>query len=97
MRRLVKPVRESESADGESTRECSECLWESMRALHRQSEKASMHHVLGADKTSLYRSAVPRLKDWAVDRPDMQYAVRVCSKSMSSPRVTDWQRLKTCG
>ena len=34
------------------------------------------------------------LNCWAVDRPDMQYAVRVCSKSMLSQRVNDWQRLE---
>ena len=56
-----------------------------MRALYSQ---------LKADKTSLYRSAVARLNCWAVDRPDMQHAVRICSKSMSSPRVNDWQRPK---
>ena len=89
---VVTPaVRESENADGESTRECS---WESMRAPDSHSEKASTHDVLHADKTSLYRSAVARLNYWSVDRPDIQYAVRVCSKSMSNPRVNDWQRLK---
>ena len=61
-----------------STRECS---WESMRASYSQSEKALVRDVLNADKTSLYRSAVARLSCWAVDRPDMQHAVRICSKS----------------
>ena len=89
---VVKPVgRESERMHGESIRECS---WESMRALDSKSEKASMHDVLGADTTSLHRSAVARLNYWAVDRLDMQYLVRVCSKSMSNPRVNDWRRLK---
>ena len=76
---VVAPaVRESESADGESTRECS---WESMRASYSQSEKALVRDVLNADKASLHRSAVGRLSCWAVDRPDMQHAVRICSKS----------------
>ena len=57
-----------------------------MRALDSQSEEASTYDVLGADKTSLYRSAVARLNYWAVDRLDMQYAVRMCSKSMPSRR-----------
>ena len=35
-----------------------------------------------------------RLNYSAVDRPDLQYSVRVCSKSMPSPRVNDWQKLK---
>ena len=56
-----------------------------MQALASQSENASIRDTLDADKTSLYRSAVARLNYWAVDRPDVPYAVRVCSKSMSSP------------
>ena len=35
-----------------------------------QSEKATTHDVLDADKTSLDRSAVARLNYWAVCRPD---------------------------
>ena len=89
---MVTPaVRESESIDGERIRECS---WESMWAPESHSKTASMHDVLDADKISLYRSTVARLNYWSVDRPDKQCAVRVCSKSMSSPRVNDWQRLK---
>ena len=53
-----------------------------------------MHDVLDAGKTSLYRSAVARLYYGVVDRLDIQYAVIVCSKSMSSTRVNDWQGLK---
>ena len=88
---VTPAVKEDENADGESTRECS---WESMRTLDGRCEEASTHDALDADKTSLNRSAVARLTYWAVDRPDIQNAVRVCSKSMSSPRVRDWQRLK---
>ena len=81
----------AKGADGDNTRECS---WRSMRAPDGQSDKASVHGVLDADKTSLDRSAVARLHHWAVDRPDIEYAVRVCSKSTSSPRVNNWQRRK---
>ena len=79
---ITPAVGESESVDCESTRECS---WKSARALDSQSEEASTHGVVvDADKTSLCRSAVARLKYWEVGRPDMQYAVRVCSKSVST-------------
>ena len=72
---VVTPaVRESQNADGESTRECS---WESMRDPDCRSEEAPTHDVMDAEKTSLCRSAVARLNNWAVDRPDIQYAVRV--------------------
>ena len=68
-----------------------------MRALESPSEKVWMHDALDADRTSLYRCAVARLKYCAVDRPDMQYAVRVCFKSMSSPRVNDRHKTQACG
>ena len=75
-------VSPSESAKGFLVK-ARECSWESS-----QSEEAATHE-LDADETSLYRSAVARLNLWPVYRPDIQYAVRVCSKSMSSPRVND--------
>ena len=40
------------------------------------------------------RGAVASLRYWAVNKVDMQYAVRVCSKSMPGPGVNDSQRLK---
>ena len=61
------------------------------RAPDSQSEEASTHDVLDADKTKLFRSAATRLNCWAVDS---QNAVRACSKSISSPRANDWPRLK---
>ena len=65
-----------------------------MRALESPSEKVWMHEALDVDKTSFYRCTVVRLKYCAVDRTNMQYAVRVCSRSMSRPRVNDWQKRK---
>ena len=41
-----------------------------MRALDSQSEKEPTRDVLDADTTSLYRSTVARLSNWAADRPD---------------------------
>ena len=74
---VVPPaVRESENVECESIRECS---WEPLRALESQGERASMSGELHADKTSLYGSAVASVNCWAVDRPDIQYAVRACS------------------
>ena len=36
--------------------------------------------ILWQDTTSLYKSTVARLNYWAADRPDIQYAVRVCAQ-----------------
>ena len=49
-----------------------------------------MHDVLDAEKTSLYTSGVAKLNCWeVVDKPDIQHAVSVRSKSTSSLRVND--------
>ena len=45
-------------------------------------------------RMSLYRGAADRLNYWTADRPDTRYSVRVCSKSVSGPRVNNWQRLE---
>ena len=54
-----------------------------------------MHHEVGADRTSLHWSTVARLNFWAVERPDTQYAVMVCSKvhcSSGSQRLAKTMR-----
>ena len=89
---VVTPdVRESENLSHEGIPECS---WESLWTPQNQNEKASLHDEVVTDKTGLCRSTVARLNCWALDRPDMLYAVRVCSKSMASPGANSKQRLK---
>ena len=72
--------------------------WESVRTPDSQSEEASTHDALDADKTSLYRSAVAGLNCWAVDRSDTQCAVSVCApspcraqESMTGRDSNEWQ------
>ena len=57
-------------------------------------ETASLHDELDADTASLCRSAQARLRYSAVDRPDIQHAVRVHSKSLTGPGVNDWHTLQ---
>ena len=49
------------------------------------------------EKSRWYRSTVARLNCWAVDRPDLQHAVRVCSKSAAKPTTDDWLELSRIG
>ena len=45
----------------------------------------------------MYRSTVARLNYWAVDRPDLQHAARVCSKAAANQTADDWLKLKRVG
>ena len=38
-----------------------------------------------------------RLNYWAVDRPGLQHAVRVCSEAAAKPTADDWLKLKRIG
>ena len=42
----------------------------------------------------MYRSTVARLNYGAVDRPDQQHAVRMCSKAAAKPAADDLLMLK---
>ena len=50
--------------------------------------------LLGDDQARLFRSVIARLNYLASDRPDLQFAVRVCSSGMAKPHWKDLQRLK---
>ena len=89
---VVTPaVRQSESVDGENIRECS---WESVRAPDTQSEKGIDARCAGRRQNKFVQQRFGQAEQLAVDRPDIQHAAGVRSKSMSSPRVNDRQRLK---
>ena len=54
-----------------------------------QTQRESTDEHLSEEKARLYRSTVARLNYWAVDRPDLQHAVRVCSKAAAKPTADD--------
>ena len=45
----------------------------------------------------MYRSIVMKLNYLAMDRPDIQWSVRRCAKTMSAPNAEDFERLKRIG
>ena len=49
---------------------------------------------VGAREASEYRAASARLNYLALDRPDILFASKECSRRMSSPRNGDWVALK---
>ena len=48
-------------------------------------------------ESKLYRSIVMKLNYLAMDRPELQWSVRRCAKSMSSPTAEDMEKLKRIG
>ena len=49
---------------------------------------------MSSDEQTRYRALAARLNFLAVDRPDLLYAAKECSRRMSSPRNRDWEALK---
>ena len=53
---------------------------------------------LGSPKmVTAYRSIAARFNYLALDRTDIQFAVRRCCKAMSKPQKCDWDRLRHIG
>ena len=52
---------------------------------------------LGNGEARKFRSIVARCNYLASDRPDIQFATRVCSAGMATPSELDWTRLKRLG
>ena len=46
---------------------------------------------------SLYRAITARINFLALDRADLQYSSKECSRRMSAPRIKDWLLLKRVG
>ena len=49
---------------------------------------------LGPREASEYRAAAARLNYLALDRPDILFASKECSRRMSAPRNGDWTAIK---
>ena len=50
-----------------------------------------------ASEATQYRAVVARCNFLSVDRPDIQFASKECSRCMSSPKNGDWEALKRLG
>ena len=81
--------------DNEKDAQRGECSWESLQNDETQCDSTNKH--VDEERTRLYRSIVARLIYWAVGRPDLQHAVRVCSKSAAKPTRDDWLKRKRTG
>ena len=81
--------------DNEKEAQRGEGSWESLQKDQTQWESTGEH--LNEEKARLYRSTVARQNQWAVDKPDLQHAVRVCSKAAAKPSADDWVKLRRIG
>eukprot|EP00973_Karenia_brevis_P032619 4503532-Karenia_brevis.AAC.1 len=52
---------------------------------------------LGAKEQTKYKSVTARANYLSQDRPEIQFATKECSKSMSNPKKKDMQKLKRLG
>ena len=50
--------------------------------------------LLSSDGASVFRGMADRAKYLALDRPDIQFAVKEVARRMARPRLDDWQLLK---
>ena len=67
--------------------------WYGQDEVRSARDKAS-GEKLGREAATAYRSIVARMNYMAMDRPDVQFAIKTCAKAMSSPGAEDWIKLK---
>eukprot|EP00973_Karenia_brevis_P081866 11349902-Karenia_brevis.AAC.1 len=58
---------------------------------------ANSTEKLNTEQTTRYKSIVARANFLALDRPEIQFAVKECAKSMSQPTMHDMAKLKRLG
>eukprot|EP00973_Karenia_brevis_P034277 4728772-Karenia_brevis.AAC.1 len=49
---------------------------------------------LGKSKSTEYRGLAARLNFMCLDCPELQFAIKQCSRDMANPRVLPWRVLK---
>ena len=57
----------------------------------RKAEVAWADVELDSEEASRYRAAAARLNYMALDRPDVMYSAKECSRIMSRPTNKDWE------
>ena len=65
-----------------------------MRELIQEDDtnEGSSVDKLNDEEAWVYRSIVANLNYWAHYRPDLQHAVRICSKFVANPTARDWMK-----
>lgn len=58
---------------------------------HSSADDAWGAKELGAEESSLYRAVTARLNFLSLDRPDVMYSSKECSRRMSPPKNRDWE------
>eukprot|EP00973_Karenia_brevis_P046321 6423044-Karenia_brevis.AAC.1 len=50
--------------------------------------------LLGKNEATEYRGLAARLNFMSLDWPELQFAIKQCSRDMANPRVVSWRSLK---
>ena len=66
-------------------------------AIGEEATKPWEELEMNAAEATQYRAVVARCNFLSVDRPDIQFASKECSRCMSSPKNGDWEALKRLG
>eukprot|EP00973_Karenia_brevis_P069489 9662150-Karenia_brevis.AAC.1 len=48
----------------------------------------------GKNEATKYRGLIARLNIISLDWPELQFAIKQCSRDMANPRVVSWRSLK---
>ena len=70
---------------------------ELVNKLMVENEAEPEDYELDAEEARKFRGVVARLNYLAVDRIDMQYAVKEAARRMSKPMATDWKSVVKIG
>ena len=61
---------------------------------HLMEEQRESSEPMGRPDASRYRAFAARLNNVSLDRPDLQFAAKLASRYVATPRVVDWTILK---
>eukprot|EP00973_Karenia_brevis_P016370 2242501-Karenia_brevis.AAC.1 len=50
--------------------------------------------LLGKSEATKYRGLAARLNFMSLDWPELQFAIKPCSRDMANPKVVSWRALK---
>ena len=104
LRRRIEEAEEAEEEQENEERKHNNLVGELEKDIDGRPREEANHKIkretpreCTEEEHKRYRSVIMKLNYLAVDRPDIQWAVRRCAKNMSSPNEEDQERLKRVG
>ena len=90
-------VPDSKPGPADLPRRRREAVWRDDGQAHDDGDEELEDPKLVGEQFTLYQSVAARLNYYALDRPDLQYAVKELMRKMSCPTANDMVRLKRVG